>query len=174
MRHESSGSSSQAAGSWHTGLSGAAVPRLLLVDDDPAVLQVIPQLLQLRLRTLVIEATGSSLQALEWATTRPYDVILSDLKMPGLDGLALLCQIRAQHVHTPVLLLTGHGDDAVIEQAFASGAYLCLRKPCDRLLLSSCVERAVEYHQLLQKHARLEMAAGSVELLRGRAAEVSP
>src|SRR5439155_24487021 len=73
---------------------GCEQPRVLIVDDDPALLQALPQALRLRMRGVTVETADSAATALDRITTRDYDAIVTDIKMPGMDGLALLAEIR--------------------------------------------------------------------------------
>ena len=63
---------------------------ILIVDDDPALLRALPEALRLRMDGVEIETCDSAKRALQMIAARDYDVIVSDIKMPGMDGLALL------------------------------------------------------------------------------------
>lgn len=67
-----------------------AIARILLVDDDPVLLQALPETLTLKLYRVLVETSLSAVEALDQIRKTEYDVILSDLKLPGLDGLQLL------------------------------------------------------------------------------------
>src|SRR6185312_9331024 len=64
--------------------------------------------------------------------TTDYDAIVSDIKMPGMDGLALLQEIRELRPTTPTLMITGHGERDLAVQALRGGAYDFVQKPIDR------------------------------------------
>src|SRR5260370_7824470 len=83
-------------------------PHILIVDDDTALLQALPQTVSLRMVEVRVDTSDSAPGALELIQEHDYDVIVSDIKMPGMDGLPLLAKIQALRPHTPTLLLTGH------------------------------------------------------------------
>src|SRR5262249_33425060 len=97
-----------------------------------------------------------------------YDAIVSDIKMPGMDGLALLAKIRELHQNTPTLLITGHGDHNLAIQALRGGAYDFIQKPIDRDYFVAALHRAIQTHQLrlqvLEQQHTLEQYAKSLEM----------
>src|SRR5260370_7244313 len=109
-------------------MSGA---RVLVVDDDAALLQALPEALHLRLPELVVDTCDEALEALRRIAEVDYDAIISDIKMPGMDGLALLERVHAIRPSTPTLLITGHGEHQLAIQALRGGAYDFAKKPID-------------------------------------------
>src|SRR5207247_2342357 len=87
---------------------GREEARVLIVDDDPALLQALPETLRLRMSGVAVDTADSAAAALDRIAARDYDAIVTDIRMPGMDGLALLAQIRARQPDTPVLMVTGH------------------------------------------------------------------
>jgi DNA-binding NtrC family response regulator len=98
-------------------------PCVLIVDDDLALLSALPQTLRLRLGNISIDTCDSAGGALSRIGEIDYDAIVSDIKMPGMDGLALLAEIKALRPNTPTLLITGHGEHDLAVQALRGGAY---------------------------------------------------
>jgi DNA-binding NtrC family response regulator len=92
-------------------------PRVLLVDDDAALLQALPKAIGLRLEGVTVDTCDNAADALKRLAATDYDAIISDIKMPGMDGLALLAEIRAVRPDTPTLLITGHGQHDLAVQA---------------------------------------------------------
>ena len=86
------------------------VSQVLLVDDDVALLQALPQALFLKMDNVQVDTCDSAFEALKQIQDHDYDAILSDIKMPGMDGLALLAKIQELQPETPTLLITGHGE----------------------------------------------------------------
>src|SRR5439155_3051942 len=87
---------------------------VLIVDDDLALLQALPQALRLRLGGVTVETADSAAAALERIAERDYDAIVADIKMPGMDGLELLTEIRTRRPDTPTLMITGHGENDLV------------------------------------------------------------
>ena len=141
---------------------------ILIVDDDTAVLQALPQALYLRVKDVKVDTSDSALEALEMIRTNDYDAIVSDIKMPGMDGLALLSKIQELRPYTPTLLITGHGDHNLAIQALRGGAYDFIQKPIERDYFIAALQRAVQTHQLRRQVAEqqqaLERHAKSLEL----------
>jgi signal transduction histidine kinase len=121
---------------------------ILIVDDDPALLQALPQALNLRLDDIQVHTSDSALEALKLIRDHNYDAIVSDIKMPGMDGLALLEKIGELRPDIPTLLITGHGEHDLAVQALRGGAYDFIQKPIDRDYLVAALKRAIQAHQL--------------------------
>jgi two-component system, sensor histidine kinase and response regulator len=141
---------------------------VLIVDDDTALLQALPQALYLRMPDVNVDTSDSATGALQLIRAREYDAIVSDIKMPGMDGLALLVKIQELRQNTPTLLITGHGDHNLAIQALRGGAYDFIQKPIDRDYFVAALRRAVQTHQLqlqiLEQQRALEEYAKSLEL----------
>jgi len=140
---------------------------ILIVDDDSALLQALPQTLNLRIEGLQIDTSDSALAAIDLIHKNDYDAIVSDIKMPGMDGLTLLAKIQELRPGTPTLLITGHGEHDLAVQALRGGAYDFIQKPVDRDYLVAALQRAIQTHQLrcqvLEQQLALELHARSLE-----------
>src|SRR5881409_2916314 len=138
-------------------------PRVLIVDDDPALLQALPETLRLRMGEVTVDTADSGAAALDRIAARDYDAIVTDIKMPGTDGLTLLAAIRARRPDTHTLMITGHGEHALAIHALRGGAYDFIQKPIDRDYLVASLRRAIqvgelsrrvkEQQQALERHA---------------------
>jgi two-component system, sensor histidine kinase and response regulator len=141
--------------------------QILLVDDDLMLLQALSQTISLRMCMVEVEAVDSAQAALPLLQNRTYASIVSDIKMPGMDGLALLAQVQERHPDTPVILITGHSDHQLAIQALRGGAYDYILKPIDRDDFVASLSRALHTHQLHQQVAEqqctLERYALSLE-----------
>jgi two-component system, OmpR family, phosphate regulon sensor histidine kinase PhoR len=141
--------------------------RILLVDDDPALLEALPEALRLRLDGIEIDTSETASDALERLRETDYDAIVSDIKMPGMDGLALLAEAAEIRPGTPVLLITGHGEHDLAVQALRGGAYDFVQKPIDRDYFVASLERAIHLRrldrQILEQRTRLEQHARLLE-----------
>ncbi|MDC8801869.1 sigma-54 dependent transcriptional regulator [Halomonas pacifica] len=134
----------------------ASLP-IWLVDDDPDVRASLSQWLELsELAVRTFERGQATLDAL--AAGEPCGVLVSDVKMPGLDGLALLDAVQALEEPPPVVLITGHGDVPMAVEAMRAGAWDFVEKPFAPERLEACVRRALERRRLAQENRRLREA----------------
>ena len=142
-----------------------AAGHILIVDDDRALLEALPRALKLRLNGIQIDTSDDAADALERIREVDYDAVVSDIKMPGLDGLEVLREIKKLRPKTPTLLITGHGEHDLAVQALRGGAYDFVQKPIDRDYFVASLERAIELRRLerrvdeqrlaLERHARV-------------------
>lgn len=123
--------------------------RILIVDDDAAVRAALER--TLAGEGLTVETVSDAFQALDRLDQRPQDAVLLDLKMPGMDGLALLDNLRRRGLEIPVVILTGHGDDFTSQQCLEAGATAFLTKPPDRAELLLAVKGAVAQGRLARE-----------------------
>jgi len=134
--------------------------RILVVDDEPPQLEVLRFILGDEGYEVV--TAGSGRGALAALRRQPADVVLTDLKMPDLSGIALLEQILRAQPGACVVLMTAHGTIDSAVEAMRKGAFDYLTKPLDREVLLLAVSRAVERTRLVSENRRLQ------EELRGR------
>ncbi len=120
--------------------------RVLVLDDDVLMLQLLERLLT---RQGFFVATESSPEgALSRLGQEDFDVVLSDVNMEGLDGMAFAERVRAAHREIPVILITGAASMDVAMGAVLAGAFDFLIKPVDAQLLAASVRRAVTHGRL--------------------------
>jgi two-component system, NtrC family, response regulator GlrR len=119
----------------------AAQPRLLVVDDDADMLR----LLSMRLNSAGyrVSTAGSAESALAKLQVERPQVVLSDVRMPGQDGMALFSEIRLRHPSLPVILLTAHGTIPDAVEATARGVFSYLTKPYDAKVLLDKISQAL-------------------------------
>ena len=134
--------------------------RLLLVDDDFDTLQAMGDLLSFHLKDVEVDRASSGPDALELLSRScTYDAVITDIKMPIMDGLTLMAKICERRPNLPTLLLTGHGDRDIGVKALKSGAYAYMPKPVDRDYFLAWVQRAIHLSQLnrqIQEQIALE------------------
>ena len=119
-----------------------AQARLLVVDDDPDLLRLLS--IRLRASGYAVDAVESAESALSHMAAVSPDLVISDVRLPGRDGLALFDQIRRSHPGLPVILLTAHGSIPDAVDATARGVFDYLTKPFDSRVLLDKVARALE------------------------------
>ncbi len=133
-------------------------PHILIVDDDPALLHALPQTVSLRLPQAKVDTSNSAHRALELIRAHDYETIVSDIKMPGMDGLELLAKIHELRPETLTLLITGHGDHDLAIQALRGGAYDYLLKPIDRDYFVAALDHALQTRQLRRQVVEQQLA----------------
>lgn len=139
----------------------ASSARVLLVDDDPLIARGLARLLTLVGHDVTIAGDGGeALRLLEGSAT--FDVVLSDINMPGIDGLTLLRAIRGRDLDLPVVFMTGNPTLETAIAAIENGAFRYLMKPVTETTLIEAVERAAQIHRL----AKVRRDAG--EFLHGK------
>ena len=102
--------------------------KILLVDDEKQFVDTLAERLAMRGFTARVAYDGP--QALK-AVEEPTDVIMLDLRMPGMDGFEVLRNVKKSNPQVQVIILTGHGGDAEEQTAYRMGAYNFLKKPMD-------------------------------------------
>ena len=121
-------------------------PRVVVVDDEERMANVIA--MALRRGDFECFSCTSGAEAMENLEAHPADVVVTDRKMPGMDGTELLRRIRKRWPELPVILLTAHGDVPSAVQAMRDGAFDYLTKPFDNEDLRAVVTRACEMRRL--------------------------
>ncbi len=141
-------------------------PKILLVDDEENVLQAYSRVL--RGRFALDTALGGE-AALECMADRgPYAVVVSDMRMPGMDGVTFLAWSMAQHPDTVRIMLTGNADQGTAMEAVNRGSiFRFLTKPCDSELLGQTLDLAVRQHQLITAERSLveDTLKGAIRML---------
>ena len=122
------------------------MPRVLLVDDDETIRDTLYELLSQDYVCQTAETAEKALARLEADT---YDVVLTDISMPGLSGLELLGHVRQKYPDTPVIIISGIGDQEHAQGLIKIGAFDFLLKPFSLDVVEKSVRRAVEYRNRL-------------------------
>jgi DNA-binding NtrC family response regulator len=131
---------------------------VLIVDDDPVLLEALPEALRLRMEGVTIETADSAAAALDRIADRDYDAIVTDIKMPGMGGLELLAEIRNRRPDIPTLMITGHGETNLVVDALRGGACDFIQKPIDRDYFVASLHRAFQMREL-SRRAKEEQVA---------------
>lgn len=126
---------------------------VLLIEDDPAVRLGAEQ--ALRLSGIAVRASADAESALALAAEDAPDAVVSDVRLPGIDGFELLRRLREADSELPVILMTGHGDIRMAVEAMREGAYDFLEKPFSSERLVEVVRRALEKRRLVLENRRL-------------------
>jgi two-component system nitrogen regulation response regulator NtrX len=137
--------------------------KLLLVDDDANTLASLARAFRLAGHEAVV--CDQADRALELAKAQRFDVILSDVVMPGKDGLTLLAELKSAGVPTPVVMISGQASIEMAVRATRLGAVDFLEKPLSTEKLLVTVENTVKLSRLEDENRRLRQRAGKQELI---------
>jgi DNA-binding NtrC family response regulator len=129
---------------------------VLLVDDDPALLDALSGTLQARFGHFTLDTCESGTQALELAKQRPYDTIIVDVNMPQMNGLQFLAEVKQVQPKTPVLMITAHANRTLMARALDGGAADFIPKPFEREDVVQAVRRGLELSRLQSVARKLE------------------
>lgn len=140
--------------------------QVLLIDDDPHLRQALSQTLDLA--GLKVASLGDAKGVADALDPDWPGVVVSDIRMPGIDGLELLRQLHARDPQLPVLLITGHGDVPLAVQAMRAGAYDFLEKPFASDDLLDSVRRALDLRRLVLENRSLRLALSDRQQLSAR------
>ena len=130
--------------------------RLLVVEDEAYVRDSLVAVL--RAKGFDAEPAASAAEAVALVARAPVDLVLSDLRMPGADGLDLLRRLQAVSPEIPVIILTGHGNVASAVECLKAGASDYVLKPADPEALEVAVQRALEARSLRREVRYLRSA----------------
>ncbi|WP_457580452.1 sigma-54-dependent transcriptional regulator [Ensifer canadensis] len=132
--------------------------RVLLVDDEEELRHSSAQALELA--GFRVDTFASAEHALEFIGFSFPGVVISDIRMPGMDGMTFLQRIREIDVEVPVILVTGHGDVQLAVRAMREGAYDFVEKPFTAQMLAGTIRRALDWRALVLENRRLKAVAG--------------
>jgi two-component system C4-dicarboxylate transport response regulator DctD len=145
---------------------------VLLVDDEDELRRSTAQALQLA--GFSVREFPSAEAVLDYATPGFNGVVVSDIRMPGMDGMGLLGRVRDIDADLPVILVTGHGDVQLAVRAMREGAYDFIEKPFDAQHLADVAARALDRRGLVLENRLLRAAAGKSDDLETRLPGRSP
>ena len=130
---------------------------LLVVDDEADMLFLLKRSLEPDLNCQV-QTAASGEAAIGYLKEQAFDLVLADIKMPGMTGLELLEKIKRIHPELTVVMMTAHGDIETAVEAMKQGAYDFITKPFDHDALVLRLEKAIERSNLMKENFRLQQA----------------
>lgn len=140
--------------------------RVLLIDDDDQMRSSTAQALELA--GFRVEALATGEDALALATPSFAGAVISDIRMPGMDGMTLLGRLHDVDPEIPVILVTGHAEVPLAVQAMRNGAYDFIEKPFIVHDLAKVLRRALEHRSLVLENRRLRAVAGKRDDIEAR------
>jgi DNA-binding NtrC family response regulator len=116
-------------------------PRVLFVDDEEELVSAVVE--RLELRDIAAWGATSGIEALKKIEEQDFNVVVLDVRMPGIGGLDILRRLRHAHPRLEVVLFTGHGSTENVDEGLRLGAFDYLQKPVDIEHLVDTIRRAV-------------------------------
>jgi DNA-binding NtrC family response regulator len=123
--------------------------RILLIEDDPAIANTLRRILVDEGYEIVVETTGEA--GLVRAKQNGFDVVITDLKLPGLSGLELVRELHPEQPRLPILMMTAHGTTETAIEAIQSGAFDYILKPFEMPELIKLVDQAVTASRMMSE-----------------------
>ena len=140
--------------------------KILLVDDEPNILQSMHRQLRKRFKVVTAESGDEALSTLK--EKGPFAVIVSDMRMPGMNGVELLSTVKDRYPDTVRIMLTGNADQETASEAVNAGQiFRFLSKPCSTAMLATSLALAVRQHNLLTAEKELlnKTVKGSITVM---------
>jgi nitrogen regulation protein NR(I) len=145
-----------------------AAAKILLIDDDPGIRESLQRVLTGEGHEVAMERRGDD--GLARAAQEPFNVVITDLKMPGLNGLELVRQLHAAQPRLPIILITAFGTTQTAIEATKFGAYDYLLKPFEIPQLLELIRRAVDSNRLMSEPVALGETEAGRDALIGQSA----
>lgn len=133
--------------------------RVLFVDDEPNVLEGLRRALRSQRAEWEICFAASGAAALDQLAQHEFDVVVSDMRMPGMDGIALLGEIQRRYPHTARIVMSGQTEDEAALRSVAV-AHQFLSKPCETAAIKQAIERTCELNDRLKSRSLRDLVAG--------------
>lgn len=123
--------------------------RILVVDDAREILQFLKRLL--KKYGFYVETASSGIEAINRVSKQEFDIVVTDLSMPGMDGVELLARLKELHPHLTIIMMTAYGTVKTAVQAIKEGAYDFIEKPFDPKEFLNLINGIIERQELWRK-----------------------
>jgi DNA-binding NtrC family response regulator len=117
--------------------------KILIIDDDLVLLAALPDMLAFHLDHVEVETVACPVEAIQRVQNDQHEVVICDLAMPHMDGIAVLKHLQTSSPATICILMTGHWDETIQMKARQAGAFTCVPKPLERKTLLDTIRRAL-------------------------------
>lgn len=124
--------------------------KILVIDDDPRICKLVKSYLK-RINDYEVITASDGQNGLELIDKSAFSLVISDIKMPRLDGIKLLGKVKKRDPYLPVILMTGYSDFDSLFSAMKQGANNYLVKPFDFEILKEAVEGALDFYEVAKK-----------------------
>lgn len=132
--------------------------RILLIDDDESFRKILDY--NLKKEGYEVVGVSDGKKGLKRLDAESFGVVITDMKMPDMDGMEVLRRIKTKHPETIVIMITAHGSIEMAVEAMREGAYDYITKPLNRDALFIILEKALQYQDLKEENLRLKEELG--------------
>jgi nitrogen regulation protein NR(I) len=139
--------------------------KILIIEDEPGIAMTLRRVLTDEGHTVTVEPRGD--KGLDRARAESFDLVLSDIKLPGLDGIALVRELHLAKPRLPIILMTAHGTTETAIQATQSGAFDYLLKPFEMPLMLELAENAISASRLMSEPVDMGISASTRDAIVG-------
>ena len=129
--------------------------KILIVDDEPDMLKLLSMILREK-TPYEITTTNNPLEALELAKTGNFDLVISDLKMPGLDGIEVIDAIKKVDEDIPIIIITAYGTVESAAEAIQKGGFDFITKPFRKEQILMTIDKALKWLKLQRENKMLK------------------
>ena len=134
--------------------------KLLIVDDEPDMLKLLGMIIRDKTQYETI-TTNNPAEALDLGKRGGYDLVITDLKMPGLDGVEMLEAVKKYDADIPVIIITAYGTVETAEESLRKGAFDFITKPFRKEQILFTIEKAMSWLRLQRENKKLKEQLGS-------------
>lgn len=131
--------------------------KILIVDDEPDMLWLLSMIIKEK-TPYEVTTTNNPIEAMELAKGGSFDILITDLKMPGLDGIELLSAVRSFNEDIPVIIITAYATSESASEAHEKNAFDFITKPFRKEQIVFTIEKAVKW---IRAHKENKMLKGS-------------
>lgn len=128
--------------------------KILVVDDEPDMIKLLSMILREK-TPYQITATNNPVEAIELVRKESFDVVITDLKMPGFDGLQLLEEVKKKDEDVPVIIITAYGTIDAATEALQKGGFDFITKPFKKEQILFTIEKALKWLKLQRENKAL-------------------
>lgn len=129
--------------------------KILIVDDEPDMLKLLSMILREK-TPYEITTTNNPIEAVELAKKGDFDLVITDLKMPGLDGLQLLEEVKKRDEDVPVIIITAYGTIDATTEAIEKGGFDFITKPFKKEQILFTIEKALKWLRVQRENKMLK------------------
>jgi DNA-binding NtrC family response regulator len=133
--------------------------KLLIVDDEPDMLRLLQMIVREK-TPYEVTTTNNPLEALELARKGGFDLLITDLKMPGLDGIELLNAVREFDVDIPIIIITAFATAEAADEAMEKNAFDFITKPFRKEQILFTIEKAIKWLRTQRENKMLRESLG--------------